>query len=241
MKIAFCSLIFLLSLASCKTLLVDQESQRRADSLMALATIGEGPTHIMKNNFQPTAFPRLRSKVKLQVEEVTFNKKSFQNYLKRNPENPFGLSYVDSLESKPTFLKISIADRVQLINELNATDNTSIGDYLSTSKNAKMITAISWAVDQNMRNEVLNAESVYLSNEKGKEYRLVLLDEKHQAKQFSSKKGVVIGYELSGFCWGENEKHEAKIMGLIKEGKACPGKLKKDARRVVKKDIFERF
>jgi len=216
-------LLFLAIVSSCKTVIVNKQTQKIASANVELATIGITKPNLQINAFEINAIPQLNQKIRVTAMVLPFNKTSFKAYVKAATlqGKKSMVKYVDSLPNKPTYVALKIMDNITLLKELNSEHNTTVFNYLKTVPDAKMITAISTVFDPDILSEISQAEELYLSNVKYKKYDLELYKNGKLHKTIELTKGTTFTYKLSSFCWGENNRHQPILVDIIDEHSNC--------------------
>lgn len=243
MKKTLSLLLLLVMLVSCKTVYVNKQSQKIASSPIELATIGITKFNLQINNFEVTAIPQLNQKIRVTKQVLPFNKTTFKAYSKASKlqGKKSSFKYVDSLPNKPKYVVLKITDNVTLLEELNEEHNGSVFNYLKTVPKANIITTISIVFDNNIINEISQAEELYLSNEKYKKYDLELYKNKKLYKTIELTSGTTFTYQLSSFCWGENNKHQPILVNIIGEHSSCHNNTQSSYQQVIKNKATFKF
>lgn len=210
---------------------------------LSLGTIGEQKNFVLDLDYNHTALPKYLSPIKVNVSEVKFTKNTFKGYAqsKSLQVKEFALQYVDSIEAKPRFLKLEIADRVAIINSLNNKENKDVNDFLKNKDDAHIITALAVAFDKENFNRLINAEEVHLEMVGVNAYALNIYKNKRMEQIIHFKEGVVFAYKVSYFCWQENEKFQLGIADIVQGNENCPCKTYRSAKRAKKKINYFKF
>ncbi len=207
---------------------------------IALGVIGMQYNKIMHSDFQETAIPTYEKAVRLGVTTATFNPDTYEAYLQHSKNNKQGITYIDSLETKPSFIQLEILDRVTLLSELKKEDNTTTIDYLKNQEDAGIVTSVSVAFSEVLINEITTAEAVFLVNKNYKQYQLSLVKDGKSYKTIDFSTATVFGYQLSHFCWGVNGKRRVILSDIIDEKKSCAKNTYKKAEKAKEKmDYFK--
>lgn len=238
-----CILLLFIVISSCKTVIVNKQTQKIASSALELATIGITKPNLQINNFEVNAIPQLNEKIRVTAKILPFNKATFKAYTKAS--NLQGrqsiVKYVDSLPNKPKYVVLKITDKVLLLNELNSEYNTTVFNYLKTVPTAKIITAISMVFEPSVLNDINQAEELYLTNKKYKKYDLELYKNKKLYKTIELTKGTAFSYKLSSFCWGENSRHQPILVNIVDEHSGCNNNTYNSYQQVEKKKYIIKF
>ena len=230
----FCLLLLLF--LGCKTLSTNGNGTTYFEHNVHLGHIGlEDPT-IFENHFNNTSIPTYSEPLKLSVKPVQFTKKSYKAFVKAQlkQRRAVQVTFVDSLELKPMFLELQIADVTGLVNALNDSENNDVKTYLSNTPNATLISNISIAFNSEILDKVINAESVFLVPSGLKNYGLKVITQEKPDQFISFNKGVVFAYNSSMCCWKENNKHQIQIVDLVNYFNDCPNSTYRSAQRAKK-------
>ncbi len=202
-----------------------------AKNPVALGVIGLHEEDVYSSEFQVLAIPEYKKLVRVNSTSVDFNKMTFNTYLKADKDNSQGIKYVDSLESKPRFLTLEILDRVGTIEELQKDYNVQTLTYLKSQKEAAIVTLVSLALPKVLIQEINNAEAIFLSDSSYKQYQISLVKEGKLYKTISFAETTIFAYELSFFCWGENDRKQIKMVDIIDEKTSCSKNAYRDAEK----------
>lgn len=243
MKKIHALLLFLVIVTSCKTVVVNKQTQKIASAALELATIGKTKPNLQINAFEINAIPQLNQKIRVTAMVLPFNKTTFKAYVKAATlqGKKSTVKYVDSLPNKPTYVVVKIADNVTLLEELNSEHNVTVFNYLKTVPDANVITAISMVFNQDILNEISQAEELYLSNVKYKKYDLELYKNGKLHKTIELTTGTTFTYKLSSFCWGENGRHQPILVDVIDEHSNCNNNTFSNYQKVEKKKQAIKF
>ncbi|MCR8667510.1 hypothetical protein NO995_07450 [Aestuariibaculum sp. M13] len=223
-KKKLCLLGLGLVLISCKVGEVLGNGEHKTSQQVLLGGIGSSETNIFKTDFSNTALPVYDISLKVNVEPISFNKQDFKDFkVANNLQNaPIELEFIDSIKIKPKYVKLKIADKVELLKVINQTNNSNLKDYLAHSTDSNFITSISMAFNGDVLEALMQAESVFLIENSYKTYSLELKDSKGDSKVISFNNGVVFKYELSHCCWQEDKRHHLNIVDIVEQYKSCP-------------------
>ena len=204
-------IILIHSISSCKTIGIQKQTYNQVE----IATIGITENKLTNKQFNTNAIPKLIDKIRLDINLNNFNKSSFKSFKEANKQlnKSTNLKYIDSLENKPKYIKLSILDKVSLLNNLNSKENTSTFNYLKTAIKPNIVTELSLVFSDNLQFQIQSAEEIYLIQNKYKKYALELIFNKdRQIITFS--KATIFDYKTSNFCWGQNNKHQLVILDI---------------------------
>lgn len=236
-------LLFLAILTSCKTVVVNKQTQKIASAALELGTIGKTKPNLQINAFEINAIPQLNQKIRVTAMVMPFNKTTFKAYVKAATlqGKKSTVKYVDSLPNKPTYVALKIADNITLLEELNSKHNVTVFNYLKTVPDANVVTAISMVFDTSILSEISQAEELYLSNVKYKKYDLELYKNGKLHKTIVLTSGTTFTYKLSSFCWGENNRHQPILVDIIDEHSNCNNNTQNSFQKVIKKKQSIKF
>jgi hypothetical protein len=239
------ALVFLIAFffLGCKSITVANEAQTKTSQSMELGTIGEDKQFILEEDYNSTAIPAFDEPVKVSVSVLEFNKTSYKAFSKANNKKslPLTINYIDTLKSKPKFLKLELADRVSILNVLNRTENGTVKDYIKNKKDAHIISAISIAFDKEKMKSILDADALFLEQELNKTFVLRAYKNNSILGSFKFSEGVVFAYQASNFCWQENDKYQLNIVDIVESTDKCPNSTYRSAKRAEKNIDYFKF
>lgn len=165
-----------------------------------LGVVGEKSTTIRKTNFQVFGIPNYLDKIKLNVSVKPFTEKIYKKYLKNSTQNQVtnSISYSDSITPKPSYIDISIEDRVMVTETLNK--QKDIFNYLRKSPNASLVTSIRMVADKNIHNQLQQADAFYLQTDTHKKQWLLIYKNEKEIKKIDMNSSIVFGYDIATFC-----------------------------------------
>jgi len=228
--------LIVVGLFSCKTMTVQQELQTQTTQNLQLGTVGELKGVLVLQDYNHTAFPNYQAPIKLNVSRVPFNKvklKAFEKAKFAQNKN-IAVNYIDSVKTKPTFLKIEIADRVAILNSFSGDENKDVSRFLQYKTKAHLISTISVVFSSDTAAHLSNAQEIFLEQTGVKNYVLKTYQNNEQQQSIHFNEGVVFGYQASKACWKENNKHQFEIVDLVENNDQCPIKtyrVPKDAKK----------
>lgn len=228
---------------SCKSISVANETQIKTSQSIELGSIGEDKQFLLEEDYNSTAIPSFDKPVKVSASVLEFNKTSFKAFsLANNKESlPLTINYIDSLDTKPRFLKLELADRVSILNALNNKENNAVKDYIKNKKDAHIISAISIAFDGEKMKSILDADALFLEQEPNKTFVLKAYKNNNVIGSFKFNEGVVFAYQASSFCWQEDDKHQLNIVDIVERTDKCPNSTYRSAKRAEKKIDYFKF
>jgi len=228
--------VFVLVFQSCKTILVDSKNSTITQRAVSLLHIGDEKDLLLESNYNNSAIVTTTQPIKVLVTPNSFTKQSYKVFLKANrlQNKALTIKYTDSLEIKPTYLSVTLANKVAVLDALKEKQNHSLKEYLSLQDDARLITGVSLAVDKFRLAKINQAEEVFITPYGLKSYALELYSEGKLNERILFTETVVFAYNTSGICWKENKKHQLEIVDLV-DGSGCPSRTYKNANRAQKK------
>jgi len=218
-------LLFIL-LTSCSIINVKNDKYiSSSSSSTEIGSIGFSKSTITKNNFTTRSFPKLENKIRVEVNLIPFNKKLNKEYLKKEKfnQNQAKIKYVDSLETKPELVSITILDITGFICEINSDKNKEIISFLKSTKNSKIVSSIVTTLSSEALSKIKQADTYYLINNQDNKYTLALFKANKKTDVIDLQSGVVLGYQLSKCCWAMNDKGHWYLADLVSENSTCKG------------------
>lgn len=227
----------ILLLTSCKTISINQLSQTNTTQQVILGSIGLEKDFILQNEFNNTSIPAYKNPIKVSLIVTPFNKQAFKIFTKANALQSahVTVNYIDSIKTKPNYIKLQIADKVAVINELNNDENTAVKKYLSHNSDANIITSISMALNQNDMEAVTQADAVFLIEKGYKTYVLQLYKDAVRTQTIAFNQGVVFEFKGSNCCWHATKYHKLEIIDIVSDFNSCPNKTSRSAKRAENK------
>lgn len=238
----FLMLYFFIFCFGCKSISVANETQIITSQSIELGIIGEDKRFLLEEDYNSTAISVYSEPVRVSVSVLEFNKTSYKAFSQANNKKslPLTINYVDSLDSKPRFLKLELADRITILNALNNKENSAVKDYVKNKKDAHIISAISIVFDEEKTKSILDADALFLEQEPNKIFVLKAYKNNIVLGSFKFNEGVVFAYQASNFCWQENDKYKLNIVDIVESTDKCPNSTYRSAKRAKKKiDYFK--
>ena len=203
-----------------------------------LGTIGKEQGGILKTEFQSIGHPSFATPIALSIQTIPFDKNTFKKY--QNVRESIGetssINYVDSLESNPNFIQLSISDKVGVKKALNEEINREVRNYLEKDLDSKLVSTIAMAPDEKTAKELNNADGLFLTNGvHGSLQILAVNGDKHNYVHIP--KDELFDYSLMGICWGEDIYGKPMIATFNENGK-CPMGTKKDPKKLKKEQSY---
>lgn len=221
----FLLIILFISFASCQTLKIKDKTYKVSNATTEIGSIGLSKSLYIKNDFSTRTFPLLENKIRVDVTIVPFNKKANKFYLQKAKynQNQSKIDYIDSLDTKPEMVTITILDVAAYVLEINSENNKNVITFLKDVKKSKVVTSIAVTLSVENMAKIKQADAYYLTNNQDKKYTLVLFKSGKKTESIDLQSGVVLAYELSKCCWGLNKKNNWYLADIIEDCKSCKG------------------
>lgn len=236
-------IVFITPFSACKSISVQNKQYQATTEQVILGSLGQDENFVLEQTYSHVGIPNIFEPLKLYVTQMSFEKGTFRVFEKANTLQSAKLTiqYVDSLETKPTFLNIQTVDEIGLIAMLNDKENKDVKDYMMNQDESHIITNVSMVFDEATMQQLVKAEEVFLVASGLKSYTLNLYENKVLKNSISFNDGVIFGYRTSSACWKEDEKYQLQIVDLIEGDNKCPTKTYKSAKRAKKEINYYKF
>lgn len=231
--------ILLFSIVSCKTASITNQRQQLAfQNTAVLGAIGLDKTTVvdLKNTFSPIGLPHIEKPVRVSVTKTDFSKQTYAHLSEIAPNKAKGIKYVDSLDNKPSFLKLQLTDLTSLVKNLHSEKNIEIHNYLESQPKAKMVTAFSIVTSPEEQNKLLQAQTVNLKSNGHNEYELQIINDSKIREYIKISDAIVLTYDLSRFCWGLNKRNQPEIKSVVGSKCDCGDDTHIKASKAIKKE-----
>jgi len=213
----FLSFLIFLSIISCGVI-PGKTIPMVGSSPIELGSIGIMRTDEFTKQFSLAAIPVLTNKIRIIVEETSFDKNSAKKFNKLQFNKNQLISLEDTVVSQTSFLRLKIGDKVTWLAEINGKDNSETVNYLKAVSNPVIVSSISISFPPETHKEIIKAQEIYLVNNDKKQYLLELFSNQKLVNTIDLTKGCVFDFDTNGFCWAENEKHEIGLVDINENG-----------------------
>jgi membrane carboxypeptidase/penicillin-binding protein PbpC len=214
-------LIITFLISSCNTI---QYSKKTNHRLPELGVIGNYKNLLLEDT--------QISKTILPLQEAIVIKKELIEEAKRK------LFTKDSLpQETKTSIKFSIIDKMGVVNQIN--NNSQLLENLKLTSQNKIVTEVKIAFPKSIENTILQADEVYLVQEKESTLSLQLRNNNKVSETISFSEGTILDYKASQFCWGKSSKNKIEIFDLVPSNSSCGEELYNSATKAKKKTEFK--
>ncbi|WP_028873147.1 hypothetical protein [Psychroserpens burtonensis] len=230
-------LIVLSSIIQCKTIAVNGEQQTLTKQSIIIGSIGIDKDFIAERDYNTIALPNYENPINVTASLVAFNKRTFKLYseAKNIQSQPVNISYNDTLDEKPQYLKIEIIDRLEVLNSLKTKTNDDAFQFLKDNSRSHVITSVAIALDKLNIEAITNAQEIFLETSGVKTYSLNLYKDNSLQKKIFFNEGVVFAYQSSSPCWKQNDKYQLELIDLVEDNDKCPNNSFRSSNRAKKK------
>ena len=235
-------LLIIISIASCQTIKVKENTFKATDSSIELGALGESKSIAgLKNNFAITAYPIIEEKIKLEVAIVPFTKKAIKVYQSkaRFNQNQPKINYVDSLPIKPEMLSIKISDISSFVNDLNSSTNTKELAFIKNNERTSIVTSVLVVLNNTEIEKLRNADTYYLVQSDIAKHTIALYKQGKKIETIDLSIATIIGYTVGKFCWFENEKGKWQIGDIVQKGNSCKGNTYRKVKPKKEKSLYK--
>tara|TARA_B110001452_G_C15239247_1_gene429089 strand:+ start:191 stop:1093 length:903 start_codon:yes stop_codon:yes gene_type:complete len=219
-----CLAVLMACLTACKTIIVQHEQQTKTTQNLQLGSIGEQRGSLIFADYNHTALPTYKQPLKLKVTVVPYSKASYKAFeTATHAQQPSQqLQSTDSVQQRPQYLKIEIADRVGLIHSLNSSHNSSVFQFLKQKPTAHIVSTIAVAFSPAVMAQLSSAQEVFLEQTGQHNYILKTYNPGNESQSVFFNQGVVFGYKASKVCWTLTTKRRYTIVDIVESDENCP-------------------
>ncbi|MFV8282622.1 hypothetical protein ACNKXS_13815 [Christiangramia marina] len=193
---------------------------------ISLGSVGSMNKKIFSKEFNEVGTPYLVNDIKLNISKEILSEGDFNVVSARKVKPIDSLMNTDSI-NKAITIKLKLADEIGYINSIN--NSKALRKYLTNTNNGVVVTEIKVSIPSSIALELINAEEVYLQNGSISAYTLTTYSSQTGYNRVSFKDGVILGFEVSNFCWIRNVRGDITAMAIVKKGKSCPGRTKRNS------------
>ncbi|NAS32036.1 hypothetical protein GTQ40_13705 [Flavobacteriaceae bacterium R38] len=235
-------IVIILVIFSCSTIKNNEQKQQLSTVSAELGAIGINNSGLLGNQFQQIGVPELSKKIRIQATHVPFDKASYKKYsglIKKSGQINTVMPQDSVIQDRPKYLKFVIADLITLTEAMNAPENKAIQAYLDNDSNYKIISAVDVVTSKLVYNDILEAEEIYLSQHNANKLGLELMKDGKLYKKINLSSFTPFKYNLSSFCWGNDERRRPCIRAIVAGNISCPKDTYKQASKLDKKNDFK--
>ena len=201
-------------------------------SIPFIGTIGKERGNLLKSEFRSVGHANIKKPIGLALQTVPFTRSTFKEYLNAMESKgaKSSLNYIDSVETKPSYIVLSIADKIGLKESLNDETNQEVKSYLEKDAACRLVSTISVVLDAKSAQVLTHADGLFLVTDA---YGILQIEVVENGKRdmISFPKDQIFDYSLMGVCWGENRVGKLMIETFNDDGR-CPEGTKKNAKKL---------
>ncbi len=224
-------------LISCGVVPLKKTTHTNTTSVIALGAIGKYDSNIINKQFHVQALPLMQKKVRVASFLKLFDKSSSKTYNAYYNEKQ-KIKINDTLNLPPNYFLLTIMDKVTMLQELNSLNNIEVFNFLKTSNESSLVTTIAIRFPIEIQEKIINAEELFLVNNKSKKLVLELYVNDKLSNVISFSDGSVFDYKTSNFCWSEKDQRQI-IISDISENSCTKKTYKSYAKALKKKKEFK--
>lgn len=225
-------LFLLIILVSCSVIPSKKATYSNTTSVIVLGAIGKFDSNIINKQFHVQSLPEIQKKVRVVSYLKKFDKSSTKSY---------GSSYVenqekkinDTLELTSNYILLVIQDKVTLLGEISSLNNMDVFNFLKTSNESSLVTSVAIRFPTEIQKKIVNAKEIFIRSNKNKILVLELVINDKVSEVISFFNGSVFDFQVSKFCWSENDQHQIIISDISENG--CNKKTYKSYTKALKK------
>ncbi len=201
-----------------------QYSKKTNQKLPEIGTIGNFKSLLLEDTQISKTILPLHEAIVLKTESIKETKRT--------------LFIKDSLpQEAKTSIKFSIIDKIGVINQIN--DNPQLLENLKLTPQNKIVTEVTIKFPKSIENTILQADEVYLVQEKESTLSLQLRNNNKIPRIVSFSEGTILEYKASQFCWGKSSRNKIEIFDLVPSNSSCGDELYNSATKAKKKTEFK--
>lgn len=241
-NIIYLLLINIIFIISCQTTKIKNQEYKISPATIELGNIGTATSiNNTMNDFSARSFPKIENKIRLDIQILPFNNKINKIYLSKTKVNqlPTNIKYVDSLPKKPEFVTVTIMGITTLTEEINASYNKNIFNYLKDNDKASIITSVALALSDEDLNKLKLADTYYLINDQDAKYTVALYKQGKKMDILNLNQGIVLAYTIGKFCWSISDRQQWYIADIVKNNKSCKGNTYSKMKKKEETNLFK--
>lgn len=163
------------------------------------------------------------SELNVSLKLLPFNRISYLSYAKgmQRAGKINSIPYIDSLPYKPKYLRIQLADLIDITKLFNNDEHQDLRTYISHDDSYKFVSALDIAISENEMDKFMDAQAIQLKKNGYESLELIVIDG-NQKSVYPFRSLHAFRYHYSNFCWGEGPYGNILIENLIAEDEKCP-------------------
>lgn len=229
MKQTYVFILLTCMLVSCKSI---KSLAVKEGNFPFIGTIGKEQGTVLKTEFTTIGHVVIEKPIALNIQTIPFTKSTFKVYMnvKELSGAKSSITYVDSIATKPSYMLLTIEDRIGLKKSLNNEINKEVKSYLEKEADCKLVSSISVVLNATLVQELTSANGLFLMTDTNGLLQIEIVNE-NQRHTINLPKNELFDYSLMGVCWGESLYGKPVIETFNDNGK-CPDGTEKDAKKL---------
>lgn len=192
---------------------------------------------LLQNRFTFYGLPVLKSKIRLNVTTLLFDKNTFKAFKSQYSTGDKAMKISDSVAIKQEYVVFNLLDKHTLLNEYNAEHNKNFISYLRSAGKPVVVTGLAVYLPKKEMEKIKVADAFYLINPQDHKYVIQLYKEGKKTDIVDIAYGAVLAYTTEGFCWDLDSRGSWFPADLNKNG--CNGKLKSRIKEKEQTSIYK--
>lgn len=207
---SFKYLLLVLIISSCSTIKIEGDNYLQASNNPTLGSVLTPKKTLFNSTFKTVGFPEYKKPIKVLVSEVKFKEGSNSLY-----------KSLDSLDRNKTLTIIDLADRIEVLQEINSQENNAIKNNLKSNASSQLVSGIILKNTNNIYTTLNKASKVFLEQDSYKNYVLAYytLDTKKVTIQIN--KEDVVAFKTVKPCWKQNNQYSVRLVNLVSSDSKC--------------------
>ena len=208
---------------SCSNKIINPANFKTTEQV-ELGGIGVASNFVLDKSYEQTGIVTYKQPIKVAVQQETFNNTTYKAFEKAKftSNKKTTIVYIDSVDTKPNYLKLEIADRISIIEAVNDTKNTSVKAFLKVKHEAHLVSQVSIAFPKQIQTSILSADEIYLQSYGVNSFAIHLYKKGVLTDTIPFTEGVVFSYGGSKFCWKNTNHSVWEIADIVPTNKTCP-------------------
>lgn len=215
------AIIFLLT--SCGSLMLDKELVYKTNQSIQLVDIGIKKNELLKSQFNPLGGVQLKENIAVNISVHDFSKSQFKVYQQaaKLQNKKVLLKYVDSLELKPVFIRVSVKDRVGVLKALKSSTNLELLNYIKSKPKSSIVMETAMVMPSQWMREYANSKGLFIVTNNNGGLDLGMYLEDGSERTISCSDATVFSYKKLSFCWEENNRGAVILQNFVAQGTSC--------------------
>ncbi|MHA7832355.1 MAG: hypothetical protein ACX93O_14770 [Flagellimonas sp.] len=201
------------------------QMQSTKSQVPIIGSIGKHRSLLFKKNFQKIGEPDLGQPINIAFEAIPFSRGKKVKYVKYLEGKGLPVPKVEKDTTKrggKKYYRLRITDVVQLVEELNGEENSSLKQYLQKDVDLTLLSTISFVTGEELSTILDQAEKLYLMSDRTGALTLIIGDV-HKGHPIKLSTLEIFDFGTAGFCWQKDKRGQLNIAHVLMDGGTCPG------------------